>query len=444
MKSLLKFLTMAAAVLSAAFGALHFLRIRSPRTASLVIFKMLGGSLAAAWAGLGAVAALAGMVLNAPLAVALGGLGALLSGQYVWRVTAPHDAFDKAFGREWPGRLLVSPGAGLLPRRWVGVLRPAAGPEPRWERDVAFWTIPGTDRRLLCDVWQPPESVAASGLAFVYFHGSGWHFLDKDFNTRPFFRHLAAQGHVVMDVAYRLCPETEFFGMLGDAKRAIAWMKQNAARYGVDPARVMAGGGSAGGHLALLAAYAPNHPQLTPADVAGQNLSVRGVVSYYGPSDMRLYNAHAGQALGSSMQSGPRRSPGLMQRLSDKLTTLTTAAGFDWSKMPAVTHPQMMRNLLGGAPDEVPETYALASPVTHVSAACPPTLLLQGEHDMLVSVEGVRLLHQKLVEAGVPVVYVEFPQTEHAFDVAILPQWSPAAQAALFDVDRFLALMAGQ
>lgn len=52
-----------------------------------------------------------------------------------------------------------------------------------------------------------------------------------------------------------------------------------------------------------------------------------------------------------------------------------------------------------------------------------------------------RVLHHKLVESGVPALYVEFPQTEHGFDL-LLPRYAPAAQSALYDVERFLALMA--
>jgi acetyl esterase/lipase len=103
---------------------------------------------------------------------------------------------------------------------------------------------------------------------------------------------------------------------------------------------------------------------------------------------------------------------------------------FDW----------MMANLMGGSPDEVPDVYNLASPITHVGADCPPTLLLQGEHDSFLPAQVSRALHQKLIEAGVPSVYVEFPQTEHGFDL-LLPRYAPAAQAALYDVDRFLVLM---
>ncbi|MDQ5852752.1 MAG: alpha/beta hydrolase [Chloroflexota bacterium] len=153
----------------------------------------------------------------------------------------------------------------MLQRRWTWRLpqRPAA----RLTFDVPFWTIPGADRTLRCAIWQPPRGVPPSGVAYLYFHGSGWYILDKDVGTRRLFRHLAAQGHVVMDVAYRLYPEVDLMGMLGDVKRVVAWMKANAGRFDVDPARIVVGGGSAGGQLALLAAYAPQHPDLTPLDV---------------------------------------------------------------------------------------------------------------------------------------------------------------------------------
>ena len=42
-----------------------------------------------------------------------------------------------------------------------------------------------------------------------------------------------------MDVAYRLCPEVDIYGMVGDVKRAVAWMKANASRYGVNPEKIV-------------------------------------------------------------------------------------------------------------------------------------------------------------------------------------------------------------
>ena len=99
-----------------------------------------------------------------------------------------------------------------------------------------------------------------------------------------------------------------------------------------------------------------------------------------------------------------------------------------------------MRNLIGALPEEDPATYALVSPINHVGPHCPPTLLLQSGEDWLVPADGARQLHQKLTEAGVQAAYVEFPYTDHGFDI-IAPRWSPSTQASFYDVERFLALL---
>lgn len=175
------------------------------------------------------------------------------------RVGSARVDLSGALGTGWPDRIPTERRARMISRWWAGRLR--SGPQPRLRQDVVFATVPGTDRVLLCDVWRPPPGVAPSGLAVVYLHGSAWYTLDKDFATRPLFRHLAAQGHVVVDVAYRLFPETDVPGMAGDAKRAVAWVREHATDLAVDPDRIVLAGGSAGGHLALLAAYAPASPR---------------------------------------------------------------------------------------------------------------------------------------------------------------------------------------
>jgi acetyl esterase/lipase len=210
--------------------------------------------------------------------------------------------------------------------------------------------------------------------------------------------------------------------MISDVKRAIAWMKANAGEYGVDPERVVVSGGSAGGHLALLAGYTPNHPQLDPEDVRGADTLVRAVISYYGPPDLRQLGLDQADS-----------SSDLFVALGRKAGFVTGEDNLDW--------PDLWRKVLGGLPPEVPEVSALMSPISHVGPHCPPTLLLHGTHDRIIPVEDARELYRALSEQGVPVVYLELPQVSHAFDLA-LPQISPPAQAALFDVERFLALMA--
>jgi acetyl esterase/lipase len=96
--------------------------------------------------------------------------------------------------------------------------------------------------------------------------------------------------------------------------------------------------------------------------------------------------------------------------------------------------------LLGGSPQDIPDTYQLASPITHVQPDSPPTLLIQGDKDLLISLDTTRALYTKLLESDVPAINVVFPWTDHIFDL-VLPQISPPAQSALYDVDRFLALL---
>jgi acetyl esterase/lipase len=96
--------------------------------------------------------------------------------------------------------------------------------------------------------------------------------------------------------------------------------------------------------------------------------------------------------------------------------------------------------LLGGYPEDVPEMYEIACPTNHVHEGSPPTLSLRGDRDCLNPLEGNEQLYAKLVESGVPAVDVVLPWTEHGFDL-MFPQISPPAQSALYDVDRFLAIM---
>jgi acetyl esterase/lipase len=129
----------------------------------------------------------------------------------------------------------------------------------------------------------------------------------------------------------------------------------------------------------------------------------------------------------------------LLNQLSGSLYSF----GEEGAAITFYSHHDMLINALGGLPDEAPSMYDLVSPVMHVRAGVPPSLIFQGAHDDRVWVEATRAMVRKLEQAGAPVVYVEFPQTDHAFDI-ILPEFSPATQAAWYDLDRFLALMMGR
>jgi acetyl esterase/lipase len=389
----------------------------------------------------GTLTAAIGVKQRSAFAFACGASGAAVAATYIRQVTAPHDGFARAFGPDWSDRVSHVGQRWMLPRRRIWRLPRV--PDPRWTRDIPFCMIPNTDRQLLADIWQPPAGIEQSGTAIVYLHGGSWHFFDKDVLTRPFFRQLAAQGHVVVDVAHRSCPETDVTGMVGDVHRAVAWIKAQALRYGVDPERVVLMGGSSGAHIALLAAYAPDHPRFKPPELHDSDTSVMAVVSYYGiPEISSAYERWMAQSAGAvePPPASERREPGRAVDFINRLVMGRPLTAAQSPPAPAV--PQLMRNLLGGQPSEVPEMADLASPIKQVTEASPPTLLFQGTHDAVVPLDAARRLHRALEAAGVPVVYVELPWTEHAFDLMYPPLANPAAKAALHDVERFLACVA--
>ncbi|MFW9827253.1 MAG: alpha/beta hydrolase fold domain-containing protein [Candidatus Thorarchaeota archaeon] len=403
-----------------------FLKLKSPRGWFYVIPKTIALALSPYWVILGSVGAMLSVVYQALEgvyyaigAIPIGVFSAIIMIWFVRGCTREHKSFENAFGVDWIDKIPPEITKLMLRRRWSLFLRLKKSPKPSWERDVPFWTIPGTDRQLLCDIWSPSDG-KGSGLAYIYYHGSGWGSLDKDYFTRPIFRHLVAQGHTVMDVAYRLVPEVDIYGMIGDVKRAIAWMKENADRYSVDREKIVLGGSSAGGHLALLAGYTPENPDLTPEDLKDVDLSVCGIVSLYGSTDLVLGYKRYG--LPPDLDLVP-------------IGTIIEDKGLNFAGRVDI--------LLGGRPDQVPEMYELACPTTHVKSNSPPTLLIQGDIDFIVPIEGTLDLYAKLVESGVPAINVIFPRVDHIFDL-IIPQVSPPAQSALYEIDRFLAFMASK
>jgi len=405
--------------LSLLMSILLLIKTESPIGWFILIPKDISCALSPIWALIGAVGALIGWAYHAFWVIPVGVLGAGMMIWYIWQSTRDHKGFEGAFGAGWSEQIKPEQAKLMVQKRWSLFLKMKASPEPSFEHDVALWTIPGTERELLCDIWRPANG-KGSGLAFIYYHGGGWAAFDKDFGTRPFFRHLVSQGHTVMDVAYRLIPEADIFGMIGDVKRAIAWMKANANQYGVNPEKIVLGGASAGGHLALLAAYSPEHPEFTLNELNEVDLSVCGVISYYGPTDLLDTYDYMN-----------------LQKLEDR-----PSAPIEKNLKPSerLQYAGRLDMLLGGWPKDVAAMYQLASPISHVDQGCPPTLLIQGKQDFVTSVDATSALYKKLVESGVPAINIVFPWTDHAFDL-LFPQISPAAQSALYDVDRFLALM---
>lgn len=362
-----------------------------------------------------------------------GGMGTFFSGHYIYQIRKASPGFDRYFGEDWEQRVPPELRPGILPRRWSMLLRAPLN-VPR-EFDVVVGRSPATGKPILANIWLPPDGVAPNGAAIIYVHGGAWVYGDKDNTQRPTFRHAVAQGYLVMDVAYTLWPESNIPDMVKEVKTAVLWLKEHASRYHIDPDRITLVGASAGAHLALLAAYAIGHPAFRPPDApADADARVRAVVAYYPPVDFRAMYEDLEAQFGRVI-----RNPRAISVANRALNALKKI-GYIPESYRLGNDFNILHQMLGGSPDDVPEMYDLLSPFTYISPENPPTLFFQGADDFFRFAPPLRRLHRRLQRAGAIAIYVEFPYTPHGFDL-FLPQISPVALRSILELDRFLYLV---
>ena len=425
--------------LSILISTLTFILYHRPRhtfaTISLWTPKLLGGALAPVMAVISAIIGVYGFFKRDWGLTGVGAVNAALNTYHVQDVARnrSRELFDDAFGPEWPMMIPLELKAAFMPQPCQPLL-----PIPD---DVIFQQDMVVGEKfaggpLLADLWQPRAGAYRSGLAILYTHGGAWRYGNKDMMTRPQFRRLAHQGHVILDIDYSISEDTPIQEMVRETKQALLWLKRHADAYGVDPQRIVLMGGSAGGHLALLTAYTPGHLAFQPHSISGDE-SVHGVVAFYPPVDFR-------QLYRQSIEQHPPRSGAAPGRNPMNWTYFALLKLLGLAQTPQDITPE--RNfftlLLGGTPWQIPERYQLLSPINHVSPASPATMIIIGEHDFFRFNTGAHHLHFKLKSLGVPAALLELPRTDHAFDLT-LTRISPSAQAAIFHYERFLGIMAG-
>jgi acetyl esterase/lipase len=232
-------------------------------------------------------------------------------------------------------------------------------------------------------------------------HGGGWVLGSKNEQGIPLMLQLAARGWVCVSADYRLSPRATFPDPLVDVKRAIAWLREHAVAYGGDPDFVVITGGSAGGHLAALAALTANDPEYQPG-FDQVDTRVRGCVAFYGVYDF-------------TDRFGHYPNPGLARLLA--------------------------RHVMKERHDAAREAYERASPMSRVHPGAPPFFVVHGDRDTLVPVAEARRFVELLRAAGpAPVVYAEIPGAQHAFE--IFP--SLRTTFVVHGVERFLAWLYGR
>lgn len=239
------------------------------------------------------------------------------------------------------------------------------------EKDVQYGT--GGDRALKLDLYQP-RSLDRPVPGLVFIHGGAWSG-GKRSDYRYYGIKFAERGYVFATITYRLSNEAPFPAAVEDAKCAVRWMRANAERLKVDPEKIAVVGGSAGGHLALMVGYTSDIASLEGTgghpDVSSR---VQAVVDLYGPTDLTL---------------------------------------------PAVRTSGAVKRFLGGKDwGQAPETYRLASPIMHVTKDDPPTLILHGTIDQVVTVSQSDALAEKLKKTGVSYHFDRLEGWPHAMDMA--------------------------
>lgn len=267
-------------------------------------------------------------------------------------------------------------------------------------RDVEFARLNG--KRLRLDVTVPSAPVPAGRPrrpALMQIHGGGWVIGDKREQGIPLLNHMAAQGWVGFNVNYRLSPGVAFPEHLIDLKRGLAWIKEHADEYGIDPDFVCVTGGSAGGHLTALMGLTANDPRFQPG-FEDADTSVAAAVPFYGIYDF-TDEGHFGS------------DPEIFRRFLEPLVMQAFVA------------------------DER-EKFEEASPLRHIHADAPPFFVIHGDRDTLAPVEDARTFVERLrAVSGSPVLYGEMHGAQHAFE--IFP--SPRAARVIEGVERFLSTL---
>jgi acetyl esterase/lipase len=281
-------------------------------------------------------------------------------------------------GEDYLDALEEAPTADDLKLRVREIARPfkMAQPDVEVVRDINY-TVGGKRARL--DIYRPRGADLEKAPVLVQIHGGAWTIGAKEQQGLLLMNRMAQRGWICVAMNYRLAPKHPWPAQIIDVKKAIAWTRENIASYGGDPSYLVVTGGSAGGHLAALAALTAGEAEYQPG-FESADTSVAGCVPFYGVYDM------AGL-------TGDKAAIGMR----------------DYFLGPRVFKKDPAKHL---------DDFVKASPIAHVSPDAPDFFVLHGSNDSLVDVRQARALVEKLKDGSkATVTYAEFPGAQHAFEV---------------------------
>lgn len=234
-----------------------------------------------------------------------------------------------------------------------------------WEPGITYGK--GGDVELKLDLARPASGKGPfPALIFINFNGWGyWPVGRRQYSSA--ITKAAERGYVAVAVDYRLTSVKEndktkylFPAQVYDVKCAVRWLRANAKKYKIDPNRIGAVGWASGGHLALMLGLTdPSHG----------------------------LEGECGNSIFSSGVQAVVNLGGLTELISS----------YHESVFPS---PIMLVEFLGGTPEEVPDQYKIASPLTYVSKDDPPVLTIHGDRNISIPPKQAELLDAKMKEAG--------------------------------------------
>jgi acetyl esterase/lipase len=248
--------------------------------------------------------------------------------------------------------------------------------------DIPYATVSNAQR---LDIYLPDEGHGPFPV-ILSIHGGAWLAGDKrDGQEKPMLEGLK-RGYAVVSINYRLSREAKWPAQIHDCKAAVRWIRANAKGYRLDPDRIAAWGGSAGGHLSAMLGTSGDVQSLEDSTQgnADQSSRVQAVVDWFGPTDFSKMDEQLKEsAVEHPMHHSVSQSPEAV--------------------------------LLGRNPEEAPALVKEADPATYVSSDDPPFLIQHGLEDNLVPFQGSVLLARKLGKVlGYRKVFLElFPATGH-------------------------------
>jgi acetyl esterase/lipase len=216
------------------------------------------------------------------------------------------------------------------------------------------------------DILQPSAPALGNRPGIIVIHGGGWIQGNKesmfDRYCLPFIRH----GLVVANVEYRLARAAPAPAAVSDVLQAAQWFHDHAAKYRVDPNRILVTGESAGGHLALMVGMTPASADLGPT------VKIAGVIDFFGIADV------------ADQLAGPNARDYAAQWIPER------------------------------QPDRM-ELSRRMSPATYVRRGLPPILALHGDADQLVPYQQSVNLIKAIKSAGGDGQLITVPGGKHGF-----------------------------